>query len=169
MAKIYWCGSQQFSHLILFQEKKNVKICGSHAYGICLLNITANQAHFHPNWLCYLQAIPFFLFLSLIISAGVSCHSSEWNNNDKLWCIKRIITNGHFTTISSHFFTKMRLRQSFWGAEQVWILIGLKVMTQMKKHTKIAKNTIQIRFFLQNHKKKGNGNICLLCHNFWAN
>ena len=44
----------------------------------------------------------------------------------------------HFSTISGHFFdnnlyiymTKLRFRQSFWGAERVWISIGSKVMTQ---------------------------------------
>ena len=42
--------------------------------------------------------------------------------------------NGHFSTNSSQFsaiyFTKLRFRRSFWGAERVWTSIGSKVMIQ---------------------------------------
>ena len=47
------------------------------------------------------------------------------------------LINGHFPTLSNHLFamymisfTKMKFRQLFWGAEQVYIFIGSKVMTQ---------------------------------------
>ena len=35
--------------------------------------------------------------------------------------------------------TKLRFRRSFWGAEWVYTWIGSKVMTQMKKHTKMQR------------------------------
>ena len=38
--------------------------------------------------------------------------------------------NCSFTTVSSHFFIKTKFRRSFWGAEQVCILIGSWIMTQ---------------------------------------
>ena len=73
--------------------------------------------------------------------------------------------NGRFKTTSGHFlpttwisFTKLRFRQSFWGAKRVWILFGPRVMTKQnktKKHTKLQKNV--------------NGNICVLSHKFWTN
>ena len=46
------------------------------------------------------------------------------------------------------FFTKLRFRQSFWGAKQVSILIGTKVMTQNAKTQKT-----QMCGFVQNCKK----------------
>ena len=41
------------------------------------------------------------------------------------------------------------------------MLIGTKVMTQNAKTQKT-----QMSVFVQNRKKNGNGNICILCLNF---
>ena len=47
------------------------------------------------------------------------------------------------------------------------MLIGIKVMTKNTKKQKTQK--MQTSVFVQNHEKKRNGNICVLCHNFWTN
>ena len=58
------------------------------------------------------------------------------------------------------FSTKLWFRLSFWGAEQVWILIGSKVMIQNAK--------TQMILFTKSQKTR-NGNVCILYHNFWTN
>ena len=59
-------------------------------------------------------------------------------------------------------------RRSFSGAGQVYILIGAKVMTKMKKTQKTQNNQKQdmdFIFFTKLHKNK-NGNNCIVRHNF---
>ena len=64
-------------------------------------------------------------------------------------------------------FTKLRFRQSFWGTEQVWIMIDTIVMTQNAKQNKKSNNTND--FFSTISQKTRNGNICILSHNLWIN
>ena len=55
-------------------------------------------------------------------------------------------------------FTKLKSRQSFWGAEQLYISIGPKVMTKMKNTQKCKKRKNHQKhyirnFFLQNRNR----------------
>ena len=84
------------------------------------------------------------------------------------------LINGHFTTTSGLFLettwlslTKLRFRRSFWGAGQVYILIGTKVMTQNPKTQKM-----QICVFVQNRIKTEMEIFAFFYisgHNFWIN
>ena len=79
------------------------------------------------------------------------------------------------TWISS---TKLKFRWSFWGAQQVYIWIGSKVMTKMQRNKKTNKKgnkekkgerrNTNHKFFTKLKKKKQKGK-CVLCHNFWVN
>ena len=68
-----------------------------------------------------------------------------------------------FSPTTSITFTKLRFRQSFWGAQHVKILIGSKAMTKNKK--------VFISFFYHFVKPKAE-NLCLMnCHfknHFWS-
>ena len=84
------------------------------------------------------------------------------------------LINGRFTTIFGHFFANC---MNIFHKTEVQTVIfrcltGLNLNwfksydTKCKKN-KNAKNTIE--FFLTKLQKNGNGNVCILCHNFWAN
>ena len=84
--------------------------------------------------------------------------SDKWPLYDHIWPFFRN------TWLS---LTKLRFIRSFWGAGQVYILIGTKVMTQNPKTQKT-----QICVFVQNHKKMGMEIFAFCCiwgHNFWTN
>ena len=73
-------------------------------------------------------------------------------------------------------FTKQKFRRPFWGSEQVYILFGSKVMPQIQKtkNPKKVQKAWKILYytnecFFTKSQKSRNRNICVLCHNFWAN
>ena len=81
----------------------------------------------------------------------------------------------HFTTISGHFcvnyvkiFQKMEVQtiilRCWTSLNHDWYN---SYDTKCKWNPKTQRT--QMHFFLQYHKKNGNGNICILSHNFWIN
>ena len=84
---------------------------------------------------------------------------------------KQQLINGHFTTMSGHFFANYMF--VFHKTEvQVVILRCLKSpkpnwYNRYDTKRKYAKNANEC--FCTKSPKIGNGNICSLCHNLWTN
>ena len=57
----------------------------------------------------------------------------SWLNKSGLWSLYILVI---FSTTTCISFTKLNLRRSIWGAEQIQIIIGSKVMTQNKMQVK---------------------------------
>ena len=73
----------------------------------------------------------------------------------------------YITYFSNNYLTKLTFQRSFWGTDQVWIMISTTVMTQNTQKNQKHKEHKCIFFY--NIAKNGNGNICILSHNFWMN
>ena len=81
------------------------------------------------------------------------------------------LINGHFTTICGHFFAKYMF---IFHKTEIQTVI-LRCLTSLnlnwyKSYDTEGKNThfANVCFWTKS-QKNGNGNICVLCHNFWTN
>ena len=91
------------------------------------------------SWILYSLVAQREVLLPFVLTLSKTFHFGNLYKllSTRAWCPKFVTDNGRFPTIPSLFlpttcisFTKLKFRQSFWGAEQVYNFIGLKVMTQ---------------------------------------
>ena len=89
-------------------------------------------------------------------------------NSDRKWML---LTCGHFRTISGHFFANYMNIFHKTEIQTVILrcLMSLKLNRCKSYDTKCKNPENANESFFSKSQKNGDGNICLLCHNFWTN
>ena len=104
---------------------------------------------------------------SKVMASDVSWGRVRVRQAPKKWQL----INGHFTTIWGHFFTNYMF---FFHTTEIQT-VTLRCLTSLNFNwyksydtERINTHFVIVRFWTKLQKNE-NGNICVLCHNFWTN